>query len=266
VPDLADPHYPQIAIGVEDRARDAELAVLICNTLGDIDRLSEYLQLLQARRIDAVVLSGATSLNAVELMTLQQCEVSVVLIGRPAIQVRWPHVSIDNRRGARMATRHLLQIGRNHVVHLGGPRSQTTMADRARGYTEEMGNGVAQIVESNGTPEDGYERLRQRFERSPRPDAVFAATDRLAVAALAVAADCHLHVPREVAVVGFDDIPLAAQLRPGLSSVSQPAYELGAVAVEMAQRLAAGEPVEPRLLLPRLVERQSTLGPGGRYI
>lgn len=265
VPDLADPHYPQIAVGVEDRARTAELAVLICNTLGEIDRLSEYLQLLQARRVDAIVLSGATSLNGVELTALEQCQVPLVLIGRPAIDVDWPHVSIDNRRGARMAVRHLLQIGRERIVHLGGPRSQTTMADRARGYTEEMASRVADIVETNGTPEDGYERLGQRLERNPRPDAVFAATDRLAIAALALAADRHLHVPRDLAVVGFDDIPLAAQLRPSLSSVSQPAYELGAVAVDSAQRLAAGEAAQPRVLLPRLVERQSTLGPGGRF-
>jgi LacI family transcriptional regulator len=265
VPDLADPHYPQIAIGVEDRARSAELAVLICNTLGEIDRLSEYLQLLQARRVDAVVLSGATSLNGVELMALQRCQLPLVLIGRPAIHVDWPHVSIDNRHGARLATRHLLQIGRDRIAHLAGPHSQTTMADRARGYTEEMASRTPDIVESNGTPEDGYERLRQRFERSPRPEAVFAATDRLAIAALAVAADRHLHVPRDVAIVGFDDIQLATQLRPSLSSVSQPAHELGTVAVDVAQRLAAGEAVQPRALLPRLVERESSLGPGGRY-
>ena len=265
VPDLADPHYPQIAIGVEDRAREAELAVLICNTLGEIDRLSEYLQLLQARRVDGIVLSGATSLNDVELLALQHCQIPLVLIGRPAIQVDWPSVSIDNRLGARMATRHLIHLRRQRIVHLSGPKTQTTMADRARGYAEEMGGRATEIIESNGTPEDGSERLRERFETQPLPDAVFAATDRLAVAALAAAADRHLHVPRDLAVIGFDDIPLGAQLRPSLSTVSQPAHELGTVAVEMAQRLAAGEPVQPKLLAPRLVQRQSTLGPGGRY-
>jgi LacI family transcriptional regulator len=265
VPDLADPHYPQIAIGVEDRAREAELAVLICNTLGEIDRLAEYLHLLQARRVDAIVLSGGTSLSGVELMALQHCQVPLVLIGRPAIHVDWPHVSIDNRRGARMAVRHLRDIGRTCITHLGGPPGQTTMADRAHGYTEAMAGRAVDIIETNGTPEHGYERLRQRLERSPRPDAVFAATDRLAIAALALAADRHMHVPRELAVVGFDDLSLAAQLRPSLSSVSQPAYELGAVALDLARRLAAGEAVQPRVLLPRLVERQSTLGPGGRF-
>jgi len=264
VPDLADPHYPQIAIGAEDAAREAALAALICNTLGEIDRLAEYLQLLQARRVDAIVLSGATSLNAVELQTLQSCTVPMVLIGRPAIHTQWPHVSIDNRLGARLATRHLLQLGRQCIVHLSGPRLQTTMADRVRGYTEELGRSP-DIVESNGTPEDGYARLLERLEQRPMPDAVFAATDRLAIAALAVAADRALHVPRELAVIGFDDIALASQLRPTLSSVAQPAYELGTVAVEMALAMGAGEDVQPRVLPPRLVERQSTHGPGGRF-
>ena len=101
VPDLGDPHYPQIAIGVENAANAAELAVLICNTIGETERLTQYVQLLQARRVDGIVLSGATSLNAVELMALQQCEVPLVLIGRPAVPVPWTNVSVDNRNGAR---------------------------------------------------------------------------------------------------------------------------------------------------------------------
>jgi len=266
VPDLADQHYPQIAIGVEDRAREAVMAVLICNTLGEIDRLADYLQLLHSRRVDAIVLSGATSLNAVELQMLQQGDIPLVLIGRPAIHVKWPYVSIDNRLGGRLATRHLIQIGRERIVHLSGPRTQTTMADRARGYVDERGALPSEVVESNGTPEDGYDRLRARLDREPIPDAVFAATDRLAVAALAISADRSLHVPRDLAVVGFDDVPLAAHLRPSLTTVSQPAHELGAVAVEMAQRLTAGEVVDPELLPPYLIQRHSTLGPGGRFV
>jgi DNA-binding LacI/PurR family transcriptional regulator len=97
------------------------------------------------------------------------------------------------------------------------------------------------------------------------PDAIFAATDRLAVAAMALAADRHLHVPRDLAIMGFDDIPLAAHLRPPLSSMSQPAHELGVEAIKMAQLLAATESVQPTVLSATLIPRESTLGPGGRY-
>jgi LacI family transcriptional regulator len=269
VPDLADPHYPHIAGGVEDGAREAELAVLICNTFADVERMTEYLLLLQARRVDAIVLSGGTSLNAVELRALSDCQVPMVLIGRPTIQIPWPHVSIDNRDGARRATQHLIQSGHTHIIHLGGPRTQTTMADRAAGYREatQSANLSSEAFESDGTPEGGYQRLKARFDSQAElmPDAVFAATDRLAVAALALAADRHIHVPGELAIVGFDDIPLAAQLRPSVSTLAQPAYELGTVAIEMAKQLVAGQSVEPVLLTAKLVARESTLGPGGRY-
>jgi LacI family transcriptional regulator len=269
VPDLGDPHYPQIVGGVEESARDAQLSVLICNTFGELTRLAEYIQLLQARRVDAIVLSGGTSLNAVELLTLQSCSLPLVLIGRPMMRVPWPHVSIDNRAEARWATRHLVELGLRRILHLGGPRTQTTMADRATGYGDAMqaSDMAAEVIESDGTPEDGYARLKQRMEDrgARRPEAIFAATDRLAVAALALAADRHMHVPRELAVIGFDDIPLAALLRPSLSTVAQPAHELGTEAIDMVRRLAAGESVQPRLLKARLVERESTLGPGGRY-
>jgi LacI family transcriptional regulator len=265
VPDLADPHYPQIAMGVEDGARHAEMGVLICNTLGETQRLAEYLQVLEARRVDVIILSGATSLDADELRTLQRCSIPMVLIGRPATPVAWPYVCIDNHAGAHLATGHLLTLGCSRVVHLGGPQTQTTMADRARGYVDAMATRSIDTLESNGSPEDGYARLVAYLGRGRDVDAVFAATDRLAVAVLALAADRGLHVPRELAVVGFDDIPLAAQLRPTLTSVSQPAYELGRVAIELAGQLARGDAIQPRVLRPRLVERESTVGPGGRY-
>jgi LacI family transcriptional regulator len=73
-------------------------------------------------------------------------------------------------------------------------------------------------------------------------------------------------VPRDLAIIGFDNVPLVEQLRPSLSSLSQPAHQLGSRAVDMARALAAGAGVQPVLLAPRLIERESTLGPGGRYV
>src|SRR5207302_710212 len=98
--------------------------------------------------------------------------------------------------------------------------------------------------------------------------AVFAATDRLAVAALELAADRGLHVPSELAVIGFDDIPLGAHLRPSLSTMAQPAHTLGTLAIDLALRLLsdADERVKPVTLRANLVARESTVGPGGRFV
>jgi LacI family transcriptional regulator len=265
VPDLADPHYPQIAGGVEDGAREIDMAVLICNTFGELTRLNEYLQVLELRRVEAIVLSGGTSLNEQGLRALEQVSVPLVLIGRPAIASRWPYVTIDNRTGARDATQHLVERGRRHIVHLAGPRAQTTMADRANGYLDAMEDARTEVIETSGAADDGESRFRRRLESREPVDAVFAATDRLAVAAMSAAADARLHIPNDLAVIGFDDIPLARYWRPSLSTMAQPAELLGDVAMDMVQRLAAGDDVEPVVLKAELRARESTLGPGGRY-
>jgi LacI family transcriptional regulator len=269
VPDLADPHYPHIASGVEDAARAADLAVLICNTLGSLDRLNEYLRLLHARHVDAIVLCGGSTLSADDLAPLEASSAPVVVIGRPAEPSRLPFVSIDNLDAARAATVHLLAGGRERIAHLGGPPAQTTMLDRANGYRSAMADAHLPhlVVETNGSPEDGLRQAAMLFERpaSQRPDAVFAATDRLALAVLAAAADLNVRVPQELAVVGFDDLPLAPYVRPALSSVAQPARRLGELAIQKASRLIAGVDVEPSFLRAELVVRESSRpSPGSR--
>ena len=262
VPDLADPHYPHIASGVEDSARAAELAVLICNTLGSPERLADYLRLLHARHVDAIVLCGGSTLGPDELATLEASSAPVVLIGRPAEPSRLPFVSIDNLKAAREATVHLLAAGRTRIAHLGGPASQTTMRDRADGYRWAMADAALPplVIETAGSPEDGLRHARGLLERPPgqRPDAIFAATDRLALAVLAAAADLDVQVPRQLAVVGFDDLPLAPYFRPALTSVAQPARQLGDLAIQAALQLSAGLSVEPIFVPAELVVRDST--------
>jgi len=254
VPDLTDPYYPQIASGVEDAAHHAQLAILICNTLGDPAHLSEYLDLLRGRRVDGVLLSGGSSLGAEELRLVVQSGLPVVLIGRPGYDVELPYVSVDNVSAARAATVHLIGLGRSRVLHLGGPPTQTTMVDRYTGYlqaTDAAGMEPSALITS-GSPEEAYQKIEQELVQSTF-DAVFAATDRLAIAALAALNDAGRAVPDEVAVIGFDDLPLAAFMRPALASVAQPAEALGRAAVEVA----IGTAVAPQVLHAELVIRAS---------
>jgi LacI family transcriptional regulator, galactose operon repressor len=259
VPDLTDPHYPQIASGVEQAARSADLSVLICNTLGDTALLTDYVRLLRARRVDGMLLSGGSSLTERDLRLAAASGVPLVLIGRPAFDARLPYVSIDNVAAAHAATQHLIDLGRTCIAHLAGPSSQTTMLDRARGYRtalRQRGLMSPVVIDTDGTPEHAYDVLRERLQGEP-PDAIFAATDRLAVAALAALHDARVRVPRDVAVIGFDDIPLAALLRPALASVAQPAVELGRAAVHMVVSVAEGRVVEPVVLTAVPVIRAS---------
>lgn len=264
VPDLADPHYPRIARGAEDVARAAGRALLVCNTLGDPRRLAEYLHLLRGQRVDALVVSGGSSLRPAEMEAICRSGLPAALIGRPAgtLEQAPPYVAVDNEAAARAATAHLLAVGRQRVVHLAGPEAQTTMLDRAAGYAETMrAAGLAgMVVRTDGSAEEGARATARLLEQSgdPPPDALFAATDRLAIAALGSTLDHGLRVPRDVAIVGFDDTAVAAYLRPSLSSITQPARELGEAAIALALRLLDGETAEPRILSAQLVVRQSS--------
>src|SRR5262249_21932456 len=210
VPDLTDPHYPQIATGVEQAARAAKRSVLIGNALGDPRHLPDSLERLRGRRVDAIVLSGGSALTQRELRAAVQVGLPLVLIGRPRYAVNVPYASIDNVSAARTATEHLTATRRRRIAHLAGPGSQSTMADRLRGYGAAMraGHLRGMVIATDGTPEEAFEQVRARLSWSDRPEAIFAATDRLAIAALAAAHDVGLRVPRDLAIIGFDDIPL----------------------------------------------------------
>ena len=260
VPSLADPHYPHIARGAEDRAREHGLALLVCNTLGDSRRLADYLRVLRARKVDALVVSGGSSLSEDDLAAVEATHLPTVLIGRPTGHSTAPWVGVDNRAAAQAATRHLLRE-RRRIVHLAGPPSQTTMADRADGYRDAMNAAGAEpeVVATSGSPQAGEDAARLLLHRgASRPEAIFAATDRLAIGVLGVAIDLQRPVPGALALVGFDDLPLAAYLRPRLSTVAQPGRELGAAAIGLALALLEDEPVSPVILAARLIVRGSS--------
>jgi LacI family transcriptional regulator len=262
VKDLGDPHYPQIASGAEEVARAHNLALLVCNTLGDSRRLAEYLRVLRARRVEAVVVSGGSSLSPGEIAALRATGLVFVLIGRPADGQAVPYVTVDNQGAARTATLHLADSGRRRIVHLAGPETQTTMADRATGYRAALAerNLPVEVISTDGTPESGARAVTQLLQ-SPsetRPDSLFTATDRLAFAALGTATDLGIQVPSDLALVGFDDTPLAELIRPALTSVAQPARELGEAAIRLAQQLLGGQEWAPVTLAARLVVRASS--------
>lgn len=261
VPDLADPHYPQVARGAEDVARQEGLALLVCNTLGDSARFADYLRVLRARRVDALVVSGGSSLRAGDLLALRRTGLTCVLIGRPSVPCDLPYVAVDNRGAARAAVEHLLGSGRRRVAHLAGPLTQTTMADRAAGYRDALEAAAMSpcIAETDGTAEAGARAAVRLWgsQTKARPDAIFAATDRLAIAALGALRERGVRVPSDLALVGFDDLPLAAYLAPALATVAQPAQQLGIAAIQLVLESLAGRPVQSQVLHARLVVRAS---------
>jgi LacI family transcriptional regulator len=262
VPDIANPYYPRLSRGVEDVASAAGYALIVCNTDYRVDKLALYLQLLREKRVDGVLLAGGGHENPADLAELADADLPLQAIGRHPLAA--PSVRIDNVAAGRAATAHLLERGRRRIAFVGGPAAHTTVGDRRRGYRQALrAAGLRPLprleIETSFSPADGELAARRLLEPAHQPDAVFAVNDYLAIGVVHGLLAAGRRVPDDVAVIGFDDIPLAAYFRPSLSSVAVPAYELGTAATEQLLRQLAGETVGETLWLEtRVVARESS--------
>jgi LacI family transcriptional regulator len=264
VPDIANPYYPRLSRGVEDVASAHGYALIVCNTDHQAGKLAVYVRLLREKRVDGVLLAGggheeaADAPAGAELAT----RVPVQTIGRHPLEA--PSVRIDNVEAGRGATNHLLERGRERIAFVGGPAEHTTVADRRQGYRQALraaGLGLSPSLEleTGFSPADGESAAHRLMELTRRPDAVFAMNDHLAIGVMHAMVEAGLRVPDDLVLIGFDDIPLAPYLRPSLSSVAVPAYELGSAAAERLLRQLAGDTVTGTVWLgTRIIERQSS--------
>jgi LacI family transcriptional regulator len=265
VPDIANPYYPRLSRGVEDVASEHDYAVLVCNTDYRPDKLAIYTRLLREKRVDGVLLAGGGHEDSAGFDDLVAAGLPLQAIGRHPLAV--PSVRIDNVAGAAAAAEHLLALGRRRIAFVGGPADHTTVADRREGYRQALrraglGPNQALELEAGFTAPDGERAAEQLLAQSCRPDAVFCFNDHLAAGLVHALLANGCQVPDDIAVIGFDDVPLAPYLRPSLSSVAVPAYELGAAATTRLLQHLAGRVMEETVWLStRVVPRESSAGP-----
>jgi len=169
----------------------------------------------------------------------------------------------DNENGGRQATKHLIDLGRRRIAYLGRmARRSPEHAARYEGYARALREAGLEPDERLRVPADnseslGYEAVQQLLGRGDPFDAIFAATDLIAIGAMRALRDAGLRVPGDVSVVGFDDMPLAAHVTPALTTVQQNAQMGGDGLVEGIVNLIKGEPVQSRLMAPKLIVRDS---------
>jgi len=157
-----------------------------------------------------------------------------------------PVVTVDQMAGAAAATRHLLSLGHRTVWHLAGPIDWNEADERIEGWRSALNEANARIptlLRGDWTPRSGYE-LGQSLLEIPEMTAIFVANDQMALGLLRRLHEAGREVPRDLSVVGFDDVPMAAYTSPPLTTIRQPLAEMGRVATPMLVRLLAGEKLE----------------------
>jgi DNA-binding LacI/PurR family transcriptional regulator len=261
---FSDPFFARVlrGISVELTARDLQLVLLMPNSPADVRRTGDY---LSAGHVDGVVL---VSLHGNDPLPSHLCDAGVplVLVGRPPRGVAASYVDVDNRQGARSAVEHLIAGGRRVIGTITGPSDMPAGADRLAGYREAMaeaGLAVDTQLEAAGdfTLASGAEAMTRLLSARPDLDAIFAASDLMAVGALSVLTMAGRRVPKDVAIVGFDDSPVAASTSPQLTSVHQPIEEMGReVARLLVEEIEGTDRVVRRVILATdLVKRASSV-------
>lgn len=265
--DGQNPFYADVVRGAEDEAIAHGMALLHGNTDEDHARERLYIDLFEEQQVRGLLIAPYGDVTA-RLLRLRERGIAVVLVDRFSGDGRFSSVSVDSVVGGRLAVEHLLDTGRRRIAFVGGPFDVRQVTDRlagARAAVENSGTDaqLEVIVAEAMTVAEGVAagaRILARPARE-RPDAVFAASDLLALGLLqGLASEGRLLVPHEIAVVGFDDIPYAGAAMVPLTSVRQPGRMIGRTALRILNEEAADPESIPRqtVFQPELIVRAST--------
>jgi LacI family transcriptional regulator len=269
IPDVTNPFFAALFRGVEDGASPTGYNVLLCNTDGSPERQRSHLHSLHARRVDGVILASSF-LNDPMVRWLRHQRLPFVLVNRFSDEGVDPFVGSDDLLGGRLATAHLFGLGHRRIGHLAGKATVSTGVLRRRGYLAGLAEaGLApdpRLTAESGYTEEGGARAAERLlSLAEPPTAIFAVTDMTAVGALGAARRMGLRIPEDLAIVGYNDIPLASRLEPGLTTIHVPIHDFGSAAARLLlEQIETGTPSRRRVVFnPELVVRGSTVAGAG---
>ncbi len=240
---IADPFVAQVVQGIEAGAQDGGYSVILAVSGGEPTRELGAVEMLGAKRVDAVVVTSSR-VGALYLGHLERLRVPVVLINSHSEQAgRYTFaVSVDNRDGGALATQHLLRLGHRRIAYVAAALGHSDDTERQAGYRGALARaGQAWdpdlVITGTGRPEGGELAFAALWANRHRPTAVFCYNDMTAIGVMRAARDAGVAVPGDLAVVGFDDIPMARYVCPSLTTVHQPMERMGMRASEMARAL-----------------------------
>ncbi|MFD8498909.1 LacI family DNA-binding transcriptional regulator [Amycolatopsis sp. NPDC059657] len=256
---FTDPYFPRIASGVGRELAAAGLQLVLLTAGAAENYQAPLLRHLDGGHVDGALVVGMHARRPLDFGWLG---IPVVFGGRPVHEGQYSYVDVDNRGGARLATQRLIDAGRRTVATIAGPQDMTAGVDRLHGYRQAMmragRHDQGLVLFGDFGQASGEHAAAQLLERRPDVDAIFAASDLMAVGALCALRRAGRKVPGDVAVIGFDDLPIGRRTDPALTTVRQPVEEMG---VRMTADLLAmiDGAVSPRctVLETRLIPRDS---------
>jgi LacI family transcriptional regulator len=272
IPDLTNPIFPPVIRGIEDYLHPLGYTALLTNTDSEPEREIRGLDALSARQVDGFIVTASDStLEVVKAMIDEG--VPIVLINRSIEGVQGFAVTPADRSGAESAVQHLISLGHRSIAHVGGPQALSPGQERYRGYRDAVHDAGIKRPERLAAFADAFQRgagvapMNELLARGAPFTAVFAANDLLALDCIETLRAAGYECPRDVSVIGFNDMPFADSVTPALTTIRFSHYEIGRQAAELLIGQITGDDTTPRTLVlsTELVVRDST-GPPGKPI
>jgi LacI family transcriptional regulator len=256
---MVSAYWPVLLTAITDKAAAKGFNVLLSTARSEEDVDSAYRSMLRGRRVDGVVV-GAEQFGQMQLAELLLKGFPFVMVGRSPFISHY-FVDVDNVGGAADVTKHLIDLGHRNIAMLAGPAHFLSVMDRVAGYQSTMGAAGLKpsVAHCSYFATTAAESVKSLLAERPAPSALFAAAADLATPAIRAAAELGLTIPKDLALVTFDDHPFYEHFSPTITAVSQPVHMLGQAAAELLFALIEGEqPRETSRILPsKLVIRHS---------
>lgn len=273
IPDIRNPYFPAFALGAEDRVRHSGYTLMLGNSEYDPDREAAYLELVRSQQLGGAIYCLGDEMSPIlpEIQRAVQQGLAVVLVHSPMPSV--PTVCADNRQGGRLAAHHLIDLGHRAIGIISALPLDEGMADREGGFLDVL-RELGMPVDRTAVPtmygdhqiEGGRQAMSDLLAHAPELTGIFVLNDLMALGALDAARAAGRHVPADLSIVGFDDIPFAAIANPPLTTVGQSIRQLGQQAADLLLQViekgvtpAVEAYIQPNVLMPNeLMVRQST--------
>lgn len=265
VPDITNNFFTTLVRGVEDKANDNGFAVILGNTDENRTKEQTYIQMFMERRVDGLIIDTVSS-GVKNLKSIMKREIPLVLVDREINGLQIAYVGSNNLQGAETLVDYLIKLGHRRIAMISGPPETSVYQQRMEGYQTALRKAELPVDEQillwgeKPNQETGQVLTQSLLKLTPRPTAIFAANNFLALGVFAVLQEKGLGVPRDISVVCFDANDNGATLNPFFTTISQPAYMMGQMAVELLLRqIKQKEASATKIILEsELIVRNST--------
>lgn len=267
VPEIRNTFFSTVISGIEEVAYQAGYTIMVCQSADTVSREVLNIKALAANRVAGMLVSISQETTSYEHLELAMRQgIPLVLFDRVAEELEVSKVIVDDFEGAYAAVQHLIERGRTRIAHIGGTRSMYVSRMRRLGYEAALrDNGLEvsedYVVDAGYHEEDGRRAAQRLMSLAEPPDAIFTINDPVAIGVFVYLDEAGVKIPDDVALVGFSNNPNTALVRPRLTTVNQPAFEIGRKAAELLLKSLATDSVsdpETIILPTALVVREST--------